>query len=327
MRPGWILGPALLMVLVTANAAPALAQGVESAGAGEARAGDARQAIRRIVAQAVSGERQVRVPGSLPADVISSIEAWIAANRPALNDLKPTALVEQPWGLTAMRSGGNDRPSLLYLYVFDWHVSGTLPIYGMTGRVKRAYLLNDPARTPLAAALRVRSTFLTVPKAPPDPLATVVVLELQGHPETAPLVVYPAAGSGIIRLHGRDAVVHGRTLRYEPEPLKQTLGYWIDSSDWAAWQFEVPKPGSYTVQILQGCGKGSGGSKVELAVGGQVLRYTVEDTGGFQNFVTRNVGAYRFDKPGRYTLTVTPTHKPGAAVMDLREVTLTPAKQ
>lgn len=133
--------------------------------------------------------------------------------------------------------------------------------------------------------------------------------------------------TGRVVLHARDAVVHGRTLRYEPEPHKNTLGYWTDPRDRASWDFEVKRPGGYAVDILQGCGKGSGGSVVEFVVGDQVLKHTVEDTGHFQNFVSRGLGVLRFDKPGRYTLSVKPTHKPGIAVMDLRRVTLTPVEQ
>jgi hypothetical protein len=50
----------------------------------------------------------------------------------------------------------------------------------------------------------------------------------------------------------------------------------------------------------------------------------VQDTGGFQNFVARDIGTLDL-KPGRYTLNVKPLTKPGVAVMDLRQVTLKPA--
>ena len=314
-----------LRVLVTLAtfAAPGSSAGAQPTGS----AGEARKAVRGIIEQAAKGAREARVPRSLPADVAASVDAWVVANRAALTGLKPSPLIEQPWGMTAVRAGGKDQPSLLYLYVFDWHVGGELTMYGMTSRVKRAHLLKDAAKAELPFALRGRSTVLTVPKDAPDPLATVVVVEVHGETEPAPTAIYPEADGGGFRLHGRDAMVHGRTLRYEPQPLKNTLGYWTDPADWVSWQIEVTKPGKFTVEILQGCGKGSGGSKVNFAVADQILEYTVEDTGGFQKFVTRKVGEFRFDKPGRYTLSVKPTHKAGVAVMDLREIKLTPVKE
>ena len=84
----------------------------------------------------------------------------------------------------------------------------------------------------------------------------------------------------------------------------------------------MTKPGTYTVEVLQGCGTSQGGSVVEVVVAGQTMKFTVEDTGGFQQFVARNVGTVKIDKPGRYTLTVVPRSKAKAAVMDVRQVVL-----
>ncbi len=136
--------------------------------------------------------------------------------------------------------------------------------------------------------------------------------------------VQPAADGSIV-LQSRDAFVHGRNLRYEPQPHKNTIGYWTIQEDWAHWDFEVTAPGRYRVEALQGCGKGSGGAEVTFAIGDQQLTMTVEDTGHFQNFIRRELGEVTLSA-GRQTLSVKPQTKPGVAVMDLREVRLVPVK-
>ena len=136
----------------------------------------------------------------------------------------------------------------------------------------------------------------------------------------------PQAADGTITMLGQHADVHGAMLRFEPLPHKNTLGYWVNPSDWASWEFEVLKPGKFTMEITYGCGNGSGGSEVEFAVGPQKLLFKVEQTGGFQAFVKREIGEMTFDKPGRYTLTVKPKTKPGPAVMDLPQVVLKAGK-
>jgi hypothetical protein len=78
--------------------------------------------------------------------------------------------------------------------------------------------------------------------------------------------------------------------------------------------------------MYMGCGAGSGGSHFTVEVADQKLSDKVPDTGSFHNFRLRNVGAVKIDKPGKYTLSVRASDKPGVAVMDLRSVTLTPAK-
>jgi hypothetical protein len=132
----------------------------------------------------------------------------------------------------------------------------------------------------------------------------------------------PAAGGGAVILEARDARVHGRRLRYEPEPHKDTLGFWTDPGDWAEWEFELPKPGVFEVTVLQGAGTGSGGAEVEVALAGQTLALKVEETGHFQRFVPRTIGTVRIESPGRQTLIVRARSKPGPAVMDLRRVIL-----
>jgi arylsulfatase A len=129
---------------------------------------------------------------------------------------------------------------------------------------------------------------------------------------------------GTIRLPAKTAEVHGVVLRFEPLPHKNTLGYWVRADDWASWEFEVLKPGSFQVSALVGCGNGSGGSLVEFRVRDQTLRLTVPVTGGFQAFVPQRLGELTLGDAGRYMLEVRAIKKPGAAVMDLREVVLTP---
>ena len=134
--------------------------------------------------------------------------------------------------------------------------------------------------------------------------------------------VTPASGD--IRLHPADAQVHGEKLRYESQPMKRTLGFWVNESDWADWIFDVAKAGRYEVEILQGCS--GGGSEVAVEIAGQTLTFTVENTGAFQHFIARTIGTV--DLPaGRPTLAVKPRAKKGGAVMDLRQVTLRPLEK
>ncbi|SIO61282.1 Arylsulfatase A [Singulisphaera sp. GP187] len=130
--------------------------------------------------------------------------------------------------------------------------------------------------------------------------------------------------NGTIRLLAGTAEVHGAMLRFEPLPHKNTLGYWVRADDWASWEFDVTKPGTFAVQALVGCGDGSGGSTVAFRVEDQRLKLTVPVTGGFQRFVPQALGQVTLPRAGRYQLEVRAIKKPGPAVMDLREVTLSP---
>ncbi len=129
---------------------------------------------------------------------------------------------------------------------------------------------------------------------------------------------------GSVTLHASDVTIQGVKVQYERFPHKNTVGYWVNESDWAYWDFTVRRPGTFAVEILQGCGKGHGGSDVKIEVGSEELTFKVEETGHFQNFVPRYIGQITLRRPDEYQLAVKPIHKAAGAVMDLRRVRLVP---
>lgn len=134
------------------------------------------------------------------------------------------------------------------------------------------------------------------------------------------------AEDGTVTCHARDVTIRGVQVQYEPKPEKNTVGYWTIPADKVSWEFTLRQPGEFDVEILQGCGKGAGGSDVRLSVDGQPLTFVVEDTGHFQNFVPRRIGRVKLARPGRVEILVEPLRKAGVAVMDLRQVRLIPVQ-
>jgi len=136
--------------------------------------------------------------------------------------------------------------------------------------------------------------------------------------------VTPADGD--VRLQARDAITHAKKLRYEPESHKNVLGYWTDPDDWAEWKFTPPAAGRYEIEVQQGCGRGSGGARVDIEVGGDTFPFTVVDTGHFQQMIQITVGEVDLTA-GEQTLAIKPRSKPGVAVMDVRRVVLRPVRR
>ena len=163
----------------------------------------------------------------------------------------------------------------------------------------------------------------------PADSAAVIIVELDAPVELfhKTITARPDKTSGIILLPAKYASTHGEKLRFEPQPHKNTVGYWANEKDFAEWTFACDKAGEYEVDILQGCGKGHGGSQVKLQIGDQSLDFVVEETGHFQNFIWRTLGSIKLavsdaKEPAR--LTLTPQTKPGGAVMDVRAIRLCP---
>ena len=139
------------------------------------------------------------------------------------------------------------------------------------------------------------------------------------------------ADDGVVTLHGRDATVQGTALRYEPAEKKQTLGFWTRPTDAAVWSFTVTQAGTFDVEVLQGCGPGQGGSVMTVAVdaGQQAsvspFEFTVEATGGFQDFRPRMIGRVGPLAAGEHTLRIIPKQIAKQAACDIRQVRLVPA--
>jgi hypothetical protein len=185
----------------------------------------------------------------------------------------------------------------------SWYCYATLPV----GRVYVAKA--EPF------VLRVRCLSLTG-----GAVMNLKAAILRPAPEGEPIVQDPAGGDVLLR--AREAITHSTVMRYEPATNKNCLGYWVNARDAAEWQFTLLKPGTYDVEVWQGCGRGNGGSEVAVQTAGRTLSFQVEDTGHFQNFVPRRVGRVTFNQTGPQSLFLRPTRKQAGAVMDVREVRL-----
>jgi hypothetical protein len=129
--------------------------------------------------------------------------------------------------------------------------------------------------------------------------------------------------AGSVICHARDATCHGEKLRFEPQPQKNTLGYWANENDGASWQIAVETPGAFDVVVWQGCGGGQAGSELSIGVGNQSVTFVVEDTGHFQQFKKRSAGKLKLDA-GPHELTLKCLHKAKGAVADIRQISLAP---
>ena len=128
-----------------------------------------------------------------------------------------------------------------------------------------------------------------------------------------------------ILLHSRDTTIHGTKVQYENKPHKNTVGFWVNTSDQVYWDFTVASGGEFYIEINQGCGRNQGGSQVSLSVNDQKIEFTVEDTGHFQNFIPRKVGKVRLNK-GEHRFWIKPIKKAHGAIMDVRNIKLIPTK-
>lgn len=137
-----------------------------------------------------------------------------------------------------------------------------------------------------------------------------------------------AAGDGSFRLPAHLGATSGEKIRYEPQPFKNTIGYWVGKQDFAEWQIEVSEPGRFNVAVLQGCGAGQGGSLARISAIAESqevtasLEFTTLETGHFQNFQWRHLGTVELESSGLHKIKVEPVRIQAKAVMDIRAIEL-----
>ena len=134
-------------------------------------------------------------------------------------------------------------------------------------------------------------------------------------------------GDGSVMLHAWQAKTFGEKILFEPQWYKNTVGYWAIKSDYATWDLKIDQPGTYSVAMLQGCGKAQGGSDalVTLRQDNRVrakLPFQTIDTGHFQNFRWNHVGMLEIKESGAYQLRIDATRIAKVALFDVRMIHL-----
>lgn len=220
------------------------------------------------------------------------------------------------------------RKSALHLHVRKLPENRMLSFPRLNNRMKSVHFDRQSAEeSKLKFKPEITTWEITLPKDLPSDATPVVIFETLEPLElaTRPHVVKQSK-DGTVTLPAHHVITHGKLLRYEPQPHKNTMGYWANADDWAEWHVEISQPTEFEVEILQGCGKGQGGSTVEIEVAGSKVQFTIEDTGHFQNFKPRKVGTVRVTNAGECQLKIRAIKKAKNAVCDIRQIRLLPVK-
>ncbi len=257
--------------------------------------------------------------GVIPQPSVERLEAvgkWLDANGESLYGTSASPFPRLAWGRCTQK------PGKLYLHVFQWPKDGKLLAPGLNNPVTAAYLLADKEQK-LKTTQCDAGTTVALPKEAPDPIDTVVVLEVEGEVKIDKPAIAPT-NDRVYHLRARDADLHGGNIRYEED--KDCVGFWTDAHDHVSWVVRVTEPGGkWEVEITSACPDASEGSQYTVEIAGQKLQGKVQATGSWTAFKTDKLGTVDL-KPDRHELTVKAKSKTGEGVMNLREIALKPVK-
>ena len=249
---------------------------------------------------------------------LAEIGKWLDVNAESVYGTTASPFRRLPWGRCTRK------PGRLYLHVFDWPGDGKLVLSGLENKITKAFLLADKDRKPLDVTRADGTVTLKVPAKAPDPIDTVVVLEIEGEVEVSEGTVVQTPGR-TLTLHARDAFTHGATIRYESGGGKDNIGFWTNAADWVHWIVRITEPGKFDVEITYACPDVSAGSQYVIEIGGKTLSGKVKGTGSWTEFKTEKLGAVELPAE-RHTLSVKAKNLVGEGVMNVQSVAFKPAK-
>ena len=117
--------------------------------------------------------------GEIPqasVDILRAMGAWMKVNGEAIYGTKASPLGPLAWGRCTKKASGNN--TVLYLSVFNWPADGKLVVPGLTGAVLSARLLAGGQS--LSTEGTTDGLLIHLPAAAPDPVASVVRVEVKG---------------------------------------------------------------------------------------------------------------------------------------------------
>lgn len=109
------------------------------------------------------------------AERLRQIGDWLKVNGESIYGSKAGPFVWLPWG-TATR-----KDDTVYLQVFHWPVDGQLKV-PLSNKPLKTWLLADPEKKPLETEKVGDRILVHLPDKAPDPVASVIALEVQGVP-------------------------------------------------------------------------------------------------------------------------------------------------
>ncbi len=114
------------------------------------------------------------IPDPAPA-ILREVGQWLRTNGESIYPAGPKGRIRTEKTIASVTS----RPGRHYLHVHEWPEDRRLFIIDFYDQFRGAYLLADPQRAPLKVDVYRRSLMIHLPDQAPDPLDSVVVLEIE----------------------------------------------------------------------------------------------------------------------------------------------------
>ncbi len=267
--------------------------------------------------------------GEIPVPSLERLAAmgrWMDVNAESIRGTSASPFRALRWGRVTTRTDA--KGTTLFLHVFAWpkaastEASSTLLLPGLRTGATRASLLAD-AGTTLETRQTADGLEVIIPASltAPDPVVSVIRLELVGPPVVEELAIAPTQ-DGLFLLGPLDATTAAHGPKVEERGGGINLGLWTHKQAAAAWTIRVDKPGRFKVELLTSSLRA--GHRAVIEVQDQKLLANIPQTDSWDAYVVSSPGEITFTKPGNHTLRVAADGPFEVGLMNLRQLRLIP---
>jgi alpha-L-fucosidase len=278
--------------------------------------------------------------GVLPPEsvkILAKVGEWMNINSECIYGTQASPFnLEFKWGNITQK------PGKLYLGIFAWPATDFY-LEGLKNKVEKVYLLADkhqkaiPFEEIFDAKTDHHRLKIDLPRPGPDPVVSVVVVEIEGSADVEKTICQQADRS--ILLPGISAVA---VKDNQPFELKFTAtgggANWRDAAVSLTWRFMVEKPGAYQIDLVttetgsHGSPVWEGGQKIKIRCAGQSREVTIADEqkeinsrSPYWKLIHTSGGGINFDQPGIYEMSLIPVGFPENKIgFTFKEIRLLP---
>ncbi len=251
-------------------------------------------------------------------DRLKEIGRWMKVNGESIYGTTASPFFKLFWGRCTKKA--LDDGTTLYLHVFNWPENGQLFVPGLLSEAKEATLLANGEK------LEIRSNdggkTILVPSEAPDPVNSVVVLEIPGELKVESNMPKQAE-DGSVFLPALLADIHNRGYSMETglNEISESayITNWNSDRTYVEWMFDLSQTGSFGVEAELAC---EAQTNLTVKTGDEIVEAMVESTGGMDSFQIVKLGVIEIAEAGMKVLSVSPVREKWSPV-NLRSLKLT----
>lgn len=211
---------------------------------------------------------------------LAGMGEWLRANGESIYGTSRSPFLDLPWG-RATKKGRQ-----VFLHVFDWPESGSLPVPGLLTPVQKAWLLSDTGKRPLPVSREADEQTIAVGADPKATGVAVVALEFASEP-IVKNSIHHVAGT-VLELPSARATIQSAKAKYN-YGRSVLYGDFIENltppDDRVSWSISLARGTKFQVEVTYAVEQAEAGSTFQVQIGDAEFHVRTQGTADWKGSI------------------------------------------